>query len=329
MIKILKISVLIISLLGFENTALAADALKELKNAREALEAGNYDKAFAEYKRFAEEKNNPLAQFIIALFYQNGWGRSPDPILACQWHEKAAKGDIPASLHSLAECLERGIHRPADPESASELYKKAADLGHLISQCSLAKLYFEGKGVPKNPVQGLKLCQDVANRNSHPAQTRMGRFFLEEKEIMDYDEAFKWFSIAAQTKSAEAQYYLGVMFRDGLGRDKQPEAARYWFESAAAQGYVPAYFPTSYLYFNAPVDPETKKPYASNLAKAYLWLTATSKRSIKNDELSKTSEMLNKVLKIMPDTWVLDLDEKVAKHLEKYAKPKTAEFPEK
>jgi TPR repeat protein len=52
-----------------------SDAAAELRNAQALLAKGEYDKAFDEYRRFAEEKNNPLAQFTLGLFFQNGWGR--------------------------------------------------------------------------------------------------------------------------------------------------------------------------------------------------------------------------------------------------------------
>lgn len=88
-----------------------------------------------------------------------------------------------------------------------------------------------------------------------------------------------WLSTAAQGNAPEAQYYLGVMLRDGMGRPKAPEAARFCFERAASRGYGPAYFPTGELYFNSPVNPNTGTLPAHDLAKAYLWVSAASRRT--------------------------------------------------
>jgi len=300
----------------------AVDLAAELQPAQAALAAGDYETAFREYHRIAEEKHNPLAQFTVALFFQLGWGRPRDPVTACQWHEKAAAGKIPLAEHSLGDCLLRGVHRPPDPTQAASWFARAAQNGYVLSLCSLGELYVTGKGVPKNPAKGLALCRGAAEQGVVPAMTRMGQFFLQgDAGQPDFDAAFSWFELAARRKSPEAQYYLGRMLRDGLGRPQGPVIARYWFESAAAQGYIPAYFPTAVLYFNAPVDPETHKQPAEDVAKAYLWLSATAKRSQDPGELAETAQMLMRLREIIPDTWLSTLDEKVAKHLAEHAAP--------
>jgi hypothetical protein len=59
-------------------------------------------------------------------------------------------------------------------------------------------------------------------------------------------------------------------------------------------------------------------PTENNLAKAYLWLSATTKRSTDPGELKQTEEMLKKVLEVIPKTWLTDLDARIAEHLSKY-----------
>lgn len=296
------------------------DLAAELKEAQKTLAAGDYEKAYAEYIKIAREKNNPLAQFTIGLFYQSGWGRAVNSVEACRWYEKAAAGSIPAAQHFLGDCLMEGIHRTPDPAMAAAWYGKAAALGYHLSLCSLAELYMTGNGVRKDFKKALELCRQAAERASVPAQVRMGRFLLEgDESIRDFEKAFHWFELAAQKNSAQAQYYLAVILRDGLGRPRAPEAARYWFEMAASQGYTPAYFPTAQLYYNAPVDPQTGKPPAHNLAKAYLWVSAATKRTTDSKELSQAADMLEKIRTIMPKTWEPKLDEKVAEHLAKYS----------
>jgi TPR repeat protein len=300
----------------FDQSLAKSNVAAELKNAQALLAKGEYGKAFVEYRRFAEEQNNPLAQFSLGLFFQNGWGRPVDPAAACRWFEKAGKGDIPAAAHFFAECLAKGVGRTADPAGAAGWYEKAAALGHHISLCSLAELYMTGIGVPRDPAKGLALCSQAADKKVISAQTRTGLFLLKgDKSIQNFEQAFKWFSMAAQGNSPEAQYYLGVMYHDGIGSAKDPKLARYWFEMAASQGYISAYYPTGELYYTAPVDPQTGKLSAHDLAKAYLWLSAAAKRSKDPEELKQTKDLLEKVLAVMPETWIRTLDEKVNAHL--------------
>lgn len=179
-----------------------------------------------------------------------------------------------------------------------------------------------GHGVPKNPAKGLALCRSIADQGIVPAMTRTGRFYFEgDAGPPDFDAAFTWFARAARNKSPEAQYYLGRLLRDGLGRPPDPVIARYWFESAAAQGYVSAYFPTAVLYVNAPADPETNTQPAKDVAKAYLWLSATAQRSQDPGELAETAHMLTRLRESIPKTWFPALDATVARHLAEHAAP--------
>ena len=279
----------IISLMGAV-TALAGNAQRDaMQKAQQALMAGDYTTSFSFYKRMAEESNDPLAWFSLALYYQNGWGRPTDRKAACGHFEKAAAGGIPAGAHFHAECLEQGVTQPAMPDKAAAWYEKAASLGHLVSYCSLAKLYMTGNGVPKDPAKGLMLCSKGAGYNTS-AQIQMGRYYLEgDASIRNPQAAYQWFAMAAQRNVAEAQYLLGVMERDGLGRPKSAGRALPLFEEAASQGYLPAYLPSAELYFSAPVDPQTGKPAANDLAKAYLWLSATMRRSSDDREKGRAA----------------------------------------
>ncbi|MBN1545034.1 MAG: sel1 repeat family protein [Syntrophaceae bacterium] len=292
-----------------------SDIAEELRHAQALLAKGEYEKAFAEYRCFAEEKNNPLAQFTLGLFFQYGWGRPADSAAACTWYEKAAAGNIPTAAHFYAECLEKGVGRPVDAARAAEWYERAADLGHHMSLCALSALYMTGKGVPKDPARGLAFCRKAAEQNVVSAQVQTALYLLQgDESIRDYDEAFQWFYTAARGNSPEAPYYLGIMLRDGIGRAKAPQAARSWFESAASRGYGPAYFPTGELYFHAPPDPQTGKPTARNLAKAYLWLSAEMRQTQDLQGREQAEVLLKKVLQLMPVSWRPELDAKVDAH---------------
>ncbi len=311
---------LLFSALFSISTHASNDAASELKQAQKALADGDYNKAYPQYLHFAKEKDNPLAQFTVAMFHQLGWGDVPvDRAAACLWHEKAAAGAIPASTHFFAECFEQGIGRPIDYSQAALWYEKAAQLGHYMSLCSLADLYMSGSGVEKNPKIGLELCLQAIEKGAIPAEVKVGRYLLEgDVSIRDPEAAHAWFKRAAD-KSPVAQYFLGTMHREGLGHEKSLKEALMWFESAASQGYVPAYFPTAELYFSVSPDYKTQRPSAQALAKAYMWLSATIKRSKDPEEIEKSQRMLEQVHGIMPDTWIPTLDERVSTHLAEHS----------
>ena len=277
------------------------DTREELAEAQQLLTEGKYQKAYKAFHLLAETQQNPLAQFSLGLFHQHGWGITIDQKAACHWFEKAANGGIPTASHFYAECLQNGTHQPVDYTAAMQWYQQAADQGHIISLCSMAELTMQGQGVSKDPLSALKLCQQAASAGSIPALLKMGYFYLQGDEtIQDPHQATIWFNYAAEKGSLEAFQQLGII---NLNYLNDRIRALYWFETASSQGFLPAYYPTARLYFNAPVSEKTQLPTADNLAKAYLWLSATRQLSKNTQELNETIKMLEKVEQIMPASW--------------------------
>ena len=297
------------------------DENTELRRAQEMLTAGQYDDAFVEYERLARTAHQPLAYFTLGMFYEQGWGRPVDKAEACRQYEQAAKGSIPTATHFLAQCLLNGVHQPVNPALAAQWFQKAADLGHYTSLCSLGELYFDGKGVKQDSERGLQLCQQAAERGSLPAIERVARFYMEGEPPRNPAMARQWFEIAAQRSSAPSQYQLGIMLREGLGNTVDLYAARYWFENAASQGYRQAYLPTAELYFNTPKDSASGLWPEAELAKTYLWLSATEKQHLNKGEKKQVQLMLEQVLEVIPDSWLKDLDLQVKEHMAKYPAP--------
>ncbi|MEJ2142980.1 MAG: SPOR domain-containing protein [Gammaproteobacteria bacterium] len=56
-----------------------------------------------------------------------------------------------------------------------------------------------------------------------------------------YETAYKIYVALAQANDPVAQYNLGLMFKNGLGREASPEQASFWFQQAAKQGIAEAY----------------------------------------------------------------------------------------
>ncbi|MBX3629103.1 MAG: sel1 repeat family protein [Nitrosomonas sp.] len=292
------------------------DTRKALAEAQQWLTAGDYPKAYAAFLFHARTQQHPLAQFTLGLFHQHGWGMAVDKVQACRWYEKAAENGVPAANHFLGECYQDGTHQPINYTAAIHWYQAAADLGHIVSLCSIAELVMQGKGVPKDPEKALNLCQQAATAGSVNAQLQLGQFYLDgDESIRNPILAAKWFSHAAGKELLEAYYYLGKIHENDFN---DPATALSWYEMAASRGYPPAYFPTARLYFNAPVAEHTQMPTAENLAKAYLWLSATRQLSENMHEVHTIEDMLKKVEQIMPASWKKDLDRKVSQHIKEF-----------
>ena len=302
--------------------ALAAGVDRELDLAQERLAEGDYAKAYALYRRIAEEERHPLALFVVANFYAFGWGRPVNREAACAWYGRAAEARIPAAAHFFGDCLAAGIPQPVDPAAAAVWYRRAANDGHRMSLCSLGALHLEGRGVERDLELGLALCREAAEEGIVPAQLRMGQLRLEgPAEIRDDDASRRWFEAAAQRGSPEANYRLGVMLREGRGAPADYERARGYFEQAASSGYAAAYLPTAELYFGVSEASPDEKPSPGALVKSYFWTSAAIERAPAAGDRERARALMGRIRSLMPESWAPDLDAKVSRHLVEHPPP--------
>jgi TPR repeat protein len=323
MIKILGIILGTAILLSYALAGAAAPAKvplnddQDLQTAQALLASGDYGNAFGKYHAAAVNGHHPLAQFTLALFYQNGWGRAADRKTACEWFEQAAQNGVPAAQHMTGLCFEEGTHRTADPVAAVRWFQKAAQAGHLNSYCHLGNLLMSGNGMAKDPAQALELCRPAALQGSLPAQLWMGKFYLYgDPSVRNSRDAYQWFLAAAQKQSAEAFHHLGVMLQQGMISGHDAAQTRQLFEQAATLRYVPAYFQAGKHFFAAEPDAATGLLAAEHLAKAYMWISAAIQQSNDAQEVAAAQAMRQQILALMPPTWLAELDRKVARHLQ-------------
>lgn len=67
--------------------------------------------------------------------------------------------------------------------------------------------------------------------------------------LADIKESFKYMTLAAKGEFKIAQYYLGIMYKKGIGCKKNNEDAIMWFLKAAEQGYLDAQIEIAEQYY--------------------------------------------------------------------------------
>jgi TPR repeat protein len=78
----------------------------------------------------------------------------------------------------------------------------------------------------------------------------------------DYEEAIRWFRLAAEKGYAAAQFNLGVLYANGTGVPQDYKEATRWFRLAADQGYAAAQL----LLGSTPGTETIQSPVTSGLA---------------------------------------------------------------
>lgn len=85
----------------------------------------------------------------------------------------------------------------------------------------------------------------LAEEGDAEAQMKAGLAFDREE---DYEEAVRWYRMAAEQGMSEAQNNLGVMYKDGQGVKQDFQEAAHWFLLAAQQDNTLAQLNIGWLY---------------------------------------------------------------------------------
>ncbi len=90
--------------------------------------------------------------------------------------------------------------------------------------------------------------------------------------LQDYQEALKWYRMAAEQGHAPAQFNLGVMYRHGQGVSQDYQEALKWYRKAAEQGHAAAQNNLGVLY-------EVGQGVPQDFARAHMWYSIGVKGS--------------------------------------------------
>lgn len=163
------------------------------------------------------EAGDANAQFMLGLVYERGLGVTPDPALARQWYERAARQKEPRATLALGLMLAGGS--AVDQAAAREWLARAADSGAIEAQLTLGVMAETGRGGAADPAA-----------------------------------ARRWYGIAAGSGEPRALNNLALLLAEGRGGDADPAGARKLLEQAAAQGFAPAFLNLGRLLASAPPE---------------------------------------------------------------------------
>lgn len=109
---------------------------------------------------------------------------------------------------------------------------------------------------PKSLTRGLAEAQNVMGWS----------YYHGNKVKQDYEEAFKWFSKAANLGEASAQFNVGMMYQKGEGTKQDLNEAAKWYRKSAEQGKASAQLNLGMMYISG-------RGIRQNLEEGKKWLT--------------------------------------------------------
>lgn len=154
-----------------------------------------------------------------------------------------------------------------------------------LTAMRLGRMLVEGLGGPPDRDAGLQLLQRAADQGHLPAFTLMGRVYLSPGEGRSPETAARVLRIAATRGDAEAKYYMGILYKDGVGVSKEQQQAFAWMQGASEGGYGPAMLELSRFFADGiGTIPDTEK--------ARHWLSEAANASVPEAQFAQANELL-------------------------------------
>ena len=260
--------------------------------------AGSREEA-REHYRAAADLGLSAASYNLATTYWPGYPDAQDPVAAVPIYRRAADAGHPLAMINLGLLLVyndvtgiraaagrahgRGDRRSADAShiaansldrEAGSLLRKAADMGFSIAQYELAVLLDQGRLRQVSDDETKIWFQRAAERRHTYAQHSLAEAYAKEGRN---DLALQWYAVAAGAGLPQAQFALGVLYRDGSGATRDIDKARYWFRRATEKEpwvYAPDLRPCLLPYEHARAPGATQPPLFDTRERAAAQLSA-------------------------------------------------------
>ena len=230
--------------------------------ADELYKAGNYEAAFPEFQRLAEE-DHAGAQNRLGYIYERALVVPRDDEQAISWYRKAAKqGRLEAQsrLTYLLRNTREGYH----------WLREAATGGDTLAQEELGAPECYGPEAWPGEWKPTSWFLERAESGDPRAQAEMGyRLYTGRWTEPDESEALRWSLLSAEGGELTAVYVLGLIYTYGSDNVRDPFLGTGWFREAADQGYLPAMPHLGLAYLEG-------RGALKSLVDAYMWFRLLS-----------------------------------------------------
>ncbi|MDX2346925.1 MAG: tetratricopeptide repeat protein [Legionella sp.] len=223
------------------------------------------------------KSGNDKAALLYGMLLDRGIGSAPDRSEAVYWYKKAKAN--PVSAFILGTYYATGHEVGEDQEKAAELLQQAQNAGFSYADFNLAilshdrsmpfldtleKAHEKGnsrasllladnaltRAEDNNSMKEARgIYQALAARGDKDAQLKLA-YLLEQGlgGAVNYEEAERWYTLAANQGQPIAQYLLGRLNQMGqLDKFPNDEVAKQWYQKAKQQ-YAPAAIALGFIY---------------------------------------------------------------------------------
>lgn len=247
--------------------------------------------AISKFRKGVEEGN--LVAFLRLAYHSfEGIGLKKDTEKAHQLARIGLAGkdgcnDDPAYLYSAGICFQYGIGTAIDPQVARDLYWQSSERSYAPACFKIAESILSAEKVnPNSKKDAIKFLLFAARDGYPEAEFRLGLAYKDGVGAKkDLREATDLFRKAAKKGHPAAQASLAKCLARGEGVTKDEAKALYYYESAAVQGYCFAQYALGICYRDGV---GTERDWRASLD----WLARAAKQSrfLPPEERSKGKE---------------------------------------
>ena len=155
------LTVILAFLMALSSPVIAQDFQKGFA----AYNAGDFATALQEWTPLAEA-GDEVAQYSLALMYNNGEGVLQDYKEAVKWYRLAAEQGYVQAQYNLGNSYSTGEGVLQDYKEAVKWYRLAAEQGYAAAQSNLAVMYERGNGILQDNTMA-HVWYNIASANGH------------------------------------------------------------------------------------------------------------------------------------------------------------------
>ena len=161
------------------------------------------------------------AQLWLGNAYRDGEFVEKNHELSLTWFRSAAECGNTDAQRALGEIYSFGVGVPADEEKAISWFRLAAEQGDAKSQGALAEIYWNrgDKG------EAFFWAQEAAEQGDGGGFITLAFYYWESGPEQDVEKSIEFLKLAAEKDIAFACYFLGCIYREGIGVPADMEEA--------------------------------------------------------------------------------------------------------
>ncbi|NHZ91347.1 hypothetical protein F2P45_20350 [Massilia sp. CCM 8733] len=180
------------ALAGLKRAAENGDADAQVEYAKKLHREFNDPVEGFRWLERAAAQNHPEGQYILSLYYLNGWSVAKNPEMAFKIMQASADTGFPGAQLDLGLFYIKGTGTRTDLKKAAEWIRKAADVGQPVAQYEMGLLYLNGEGVQRHFGTALQWFWKAGAQNHPDAMFHVGAAIYEGAGGVEKDPVKGW-----------------------------------------------------------------------------------------------------------------------------------------